>query len=444
LTCARAQDLAIEALGYRTPYSVAKPAIESSFTAYSTFDQKRAALLKAAEVAFGSRDRAALGNSLDVLAGIPGGMKIARELTIMNRPNQMGALRAARVAGATQADSRFNVVALEQLVRDRNGAIVTDRDIVFRHKKTGSLGRIEVKDAKPLSQKANIGKYKRQIDLMAFEQRRTGQPQAFVNRRPLLPELQRYAAQKGVAAYGNVVTSEAGLKSPRNVSITKVLDDIDQSAIRQFRTRAAMTGFGTVMAAVQVRHAFQQWRDYGIGRASALEASHHTLMAGSGASFAIGGIANTLATQVSASGRAAMILGKVGRYAGPAGYVLMAGAFGLQGYQYWSGELNTRQFVYSASTAGGALAGGFAGAWGGGLAGATIGGAIGLCFGPEAVPLGAAIGGGIGTIGGAIGGAWMAQSVVSLGVESYYSRLDQRQQEQLFAALQEHYRTKAQ
>lgn len=431
VACATAQETAIGSLRYQTPYVIAKPHIEHAFTSGTSFDQRRAAVLKAAEVAYGSRARIALGSSVDVLARIPGGMKVARELAINNSSNRKGALRAALVAGAVESDRRFAMVALEQLVRNRAGAIITDRDVVFRHGNSGTLGRLEVKDATPATQTANLAKYKRQIDLMAAERRSTGQPQAFVNRRPLIPELARYAESQRIPAYGNVRTSLGESSAPGEIPITQVLDDLDRRATRQMRLQAATTAFGVFIAVRDGRRAFEEWSDYLAGQGSATSATSHALLASSGTSFAVEGMASTVAARLNASNRGAALVGRIGRVAGPAGYVLLAGSVGLQGYQFYSGEINTRQFVYATTTTGGAFAGGVVGMFGGA--------AIGTWGGPAAwftVPAGAFIGG--------IAGAWTGQTMVTYGVESYFSLLDADQQQILFDSLHDYYRAKAQ
>lgn len=423
-----AQSTEVETIGYRAPYTVAKPFIESLFHSGSSLDSRRHAVLKAAEVAYGTRARAALGNSVDVLAKTPGGMKIARELAIMNPSNRKGALRAARVAGAFDTDSRFRVVALEQLVKSRMGAVITDRDVVFRHRSSGSLGRIEVKDATPTSQRSNMAKYKRQIRLMAVEQHQTGQPQAFVNRRDLIPELRRYAASKGVRAYGNVVTSSAGELRPNSIPISNVLDDLDQTARSNFRMRSATAGFGVIMAVVEGQRAMDHWNQYLSGDGSIGDVSHHTLLASAGGSYAIGGVTSSLSTMINASSRSAVLLGQVGKAAPWIGAGLMVGATGVRGYQWYSGEMNTRRFTVTTVSAGGGLSGGLAGAFGGSI--------VGAYGGPWGSAGGAIIGG--------IAGAWAGQTIATYGVESYYSFLDAQQQEQLFESLMQHYQSQAQ
>lgn len=438
-----AQQSSIAAIGYRTPYKFAKPAIESSFRPGSSLEQRKNAVLKAAEVAYGSRAHSALGPSVDVLAKTPGGMKVARELAIMNPSNRKGALRAARVAGAFDTDGRFKVVALEQLVRSQTGAVITDRDIVVRHRTSGARGRIEVKDATARSQQSNLAKYKRQINLMAMEQRQTGQLQAFINRRELIPELQRYAEKKKVAAYGNVVTSSDSNKAAGTTPISKVLDDLDRKSRATAQVRTSLIGLGVAASVLEGRRAVTAWHRYADGTGSWSDASFHSLVAFSGGSFAIAGIASTLATQTDPSARLSKVLGRVGRFGGPVGGVLAAGAVGIRTYQWHSGEMNTSQFVTASVSAGGGLAGGLAGAGAGGLAGAKLGIVIAPFAGPAA-PFTPAVGYFLGALGGGIAGAWAGNAISSHAIESYYSRLDTRQQERLFASLRLHYQNGSQ
>ena len=64
-------------------------------------------------------------------------------------------------------------------------------------------------------------------------------------------------------------------------------------------------------------------------------------------------------------------------------------------------------------------------------------------MGPEGIPAGAVVGGFVGSMGGAIAGAWAGQTITKIGIESIYSRLDDRQQEQLFIAVSRIYEAKA-
>eukprot|EP01047_Picozoa_sp_COSAG01_P086254 COSAG01_NODE_19314_length_1018_cov_0.985854_1_plen_196_part_10 len=190
-----------------------------------------------------------------------------------------------REVGRPQGTLLVIVDAVEQDVYqkvDGKRKLVTDRDLVFRNRRTNSLGRIEVKDAKKTTQYSNLKKYKRQMNQMAAEMKATGQPQAFVNRRPLVPALKKHAAQLGLPAYGNVVTSGTGAPlSLGQTPINEVLDDLDRIATRAFRTRAVTAGFGLAMAAMEGRNAYLHWHSFAEGSGSAFQASYHSTNAAS-------------------------------------------------------------------------------------------------------------------------------------------------------------------
>ena len=439
------QELAVNttSVSYRTPYAIAKPIVSSSFSSTSSLDQRRGAVLRAAEVGYGRRATGALGNSIDVLARTPGGLNLALRLAVDNASVRKGALRAARVAGALNADSRFQIVALDQPARDYTGRLLTDRDIAYRHRATGALGRIEVKDVSEASQRTKLQDYKRQIRLMGLEQRQTGQQQAFVNRRKMIPELREYANRHRVLMFENVVTSSRNAARTGTFSISDVFDTLDQNARVASRLRTAGIGIGLLVSAFEGPRAVNAWQNYSDGNGSLSEASFRTMSFASGGSFAVSGVTATLATNINASSRSAMLLGRIGKTAGPLGAALAAGAMSVRGYQWYSGELNNRQFTTEVTSAGGGIAGAWAGAGAGGWAGAKLGGVAGAFVGPEGIPPGAAIGGFFGSMGGAIAGAWAGQTITGIGIESIYSRLEVKQQDELLMALRRIYESKA-
>lgn len=432
-------------LPYRTPYSEAKRVISTSFAPDVSMDQRRQAVLSAAEVGYGRRLADRLRNPVNVLAKTPGGLGLALRMTVDNRSVKKGALRAALVAGALDADPRFQVIALDQPVRDGSGRLITDRDILYRHRGTGALGRMEVKDVSVVSQKKkkNMQEYKRQIREMGLEQRKTGQRQAFVNRRTVIPELQEYAKQHQVTVYENVVTSDTNAARNGTTPVADVIDDIERSARLSFRIRATAAGFGVVMSAIETPRAFKAWRSYVQGDGSLSEAGYRTLSVAAGGSFASSGVASTIASRIVASSPWASRLGRLGKIARRAGMALSAGALGVRGYQWYSGEISTRQMTIETTAAAGGFAGAWAGAVAGGWAGAELGGFIGMFAGPKGASLGAAVGGLLGSVGGAIGGAWAGQTIVAKGVESIYSRLDEEQQDLLFAEFLRIYEAKS-
>ena len=110
-------------------------------------------------------------------------------------------------------------------------------------------------------------------------------------------------------------------------------------------------------------------------------------------------------------------LGKIGKFAGKASAVLVAGIAAYYLYQYNSGTLSKREFTTSM----GGLAGGLAGGFAGGFAGAKGGAAVGfLGGGPPGAAIGWTIGSIVGSLFGAICGAWASES----SIDAYWSSLD--------------------
>lgn len=369
----------VAAIRYRVPYSVAKPVITATFTSESCRAYRQNAVLKAAEVGYGRR-----------------------------------------AAGALDVDPRFQVVALDQPVRDASGRLITNRDILYRHRATGAFGRLEVKDVSTSSQRSHLKNYQRQIRVMAQERRETGKHQAIVNQSSVIPELREYAAKHQVTFYENVVTSDSGAATRGATAVANVLKDVCD-------------------VFSETPQALKAWRNYRQGSGSLEEAGFRTLSTAAGGAYALSGLSSTLGSGNSPAGQWAGRLGRVGRMAHAAGWASSAGALGVRGYQWYTGEISTRQMTTETASAAGGFAGAWAGAGAGGWAGIKIGAAIAAFAGPEAVPAGAAAGGCIGTVSGAIGGAWAVQKLVSTGLDSIYSRLDDQQQELLFAELLRYY-----
>jgi len=137
-----------------------------------------------------------------------------------------GAVRNHLYATRVYHDSRFKLLAVDEPQFGRTGKMITDKDIKFVHRKTGLQCRIESKTVKLQSQKSNPQHYKRQIDKMAREFRRTGELQGWLNHERVTPELREYAARRGVPVYEKVQTGPKALA--RGEPHTKqVLDDFD-------------------------------------------------------------------------------------------------------------------------------------------------------------------------------------------------------------------------
>ncbi|MEN3974278.1 hypothetical protein [Emcibacter sp. SYSU 3D8] len=171
---------------------------------------------------------------------IPGIEKLALLQRSPNRSQAKGYRRELLYATATYNDPRFDLVELSRVVG--KGENRTDADQIFRDRRTGLYGRIEVKDVTPASQRTNLRKYQRQIDLMAREAARTGQQQAFFNRREIILGLRDYANRRGVFIRRGVVTGRS--TAPNTVPYRVAMTDLQQEMVRASRGRAIGGGAG--------------------------------------------------------------------------------------------------------------------------------------------------------------------------------------------------------
>jgi hypothetical protein len=156
---------------------------------------------------------------------IPGVTKNLRTLNSLSAQQAKGAARTLLFAIKAYQDPRFQLVAVDQPVTASYGR--TDKDLVLRYRQTGQRSRIEVKDVKPDSQRADLERIKGQIYKMAAEYKRTGELQAWANRQETIPAIKEYAKQKGVPVY----------ERTKQQSFTKILDDLDNRSV--FETRIA-------------------------------------------------------------------------------------------------------------------------------------------------------------------------------------------------------------
>ena len=178
----------------------------------------------------------------------PGMEKNLRLTGSLNRSVALGAARNHLYAVQVQKHPEFTLLALDKPVLGISGKIVTDKDIYFQHRETGRLCRIESKDVRTDSQRADVLHYKRQIAIMAAEYRATGELQAYVNRREVIPELKAFARKLGVPVYENVVTRNRVVGS-RQMPFDEVLNDIHRQAGLYGRTRLLASG-GVTWASV--------------------------------------------------------------------------------------------------------------------------------------------------------------------------------------------------
>jgi hypothetical protein len=163
---------------------------------------------------------------------VPGVTKNIIALNSLSPQQEKGAVRTLLFATVIDNDPRFELVAVDRPVTAPYGR--TDKDLWFRHKQTGQRCRVEVKDAKPTSQRADLERIKCQIDKMAAEYRRTGELQAWANRRRTIPAVLDYAKRNGVPVYERTRQSDFG----------QILDDFDQRSFTTAGARLAGGGIG--------------------------------------------------------------------------------------------------------------------------------------------------------------------------------------------------------
>lgn len=156
---------------------------------------------------------------------VPGVTKNMKALGSASKSQAKGAVRTLLYATEAYQDPRFHLVGVDQPVKAHYGK--TDKDLVLRHKQTGQQSRIEVKDAKPASQRSDLKRIKAQIDKMATEYRRTGELQAWANRQETIPAIKEYGRQKGIPIYEKVKQAE----------FPKILDDLERRSVVETRMK---------------------------------------------------------------------------------------------------------------------------------------------------------------------------------------------------------------
>jgi hypothetical protein len=287
--------------------------------------------------------------------------------------------------------------------------------------------------------------YETQIDKMAAEYRSTGELQAFVNRRGIVPELKAYARARGVPVYENVVTSERNL-GPGQTRFDAVLADLRRQATIRANLKlwsgGAQAGLGMVMLVQAVPALYADLTGGLDFRASGemawlRSAEHGTFVLGGGLMATSGVI--TIGSRFSQAMAGSSRLMALSRWSGRAGAAAVIAADVFVVWQYHRGWLTDRQFWAIQSSLAGGLAGGGVGAWAGAKSGALIGGAIGAFFGPEGIPVGAAIGGTVGLFGGAVGGGYLGSTWASSAVASYYTFKDKDAERRFEEFLYAHY-----
>lgn len=175
---------------------------------------------------------------------IPGVEKTARLLASSNRSQVKGHTRELLYAIELHSDKRNRLVQMSRKLDRPWGK--TDADIVIRNQRTGLHGRIEVKNYSLQSQITNEAKLKVQMRKMALERQLTGQPQFWINRHGMTPELRRYAQRSGIVALDRIATGQRLPPGTRSFDMALAQIDDEFARVSRYRTRfgGALMGAG--------------------------------------------------------------------------------------------------------------------------------------------------------------------------------------------------------
>lgn len=341
---------------------------------------------------------------------IPGVEDSVLKLTSPSRAQAKGYAREVLYSIDIHNDPRFTLVEMNRKIQRSWGN--TDADIIFRYGQGGLYGRIEVKDMSLASQASEMQRIKAQIDKMALELHRTGQPQVWANRREIHPEIRRYAHRKGIPAFETVST---GKGSPnRTMTSHDFKAEVARQATGIQRARAIQAGFQAGYGVWMLWNAAPaSWADLQTVLESNTRTGESWRRLGEHGSFTIAGGAmavsgSALLASQYASGAFQGNLYYIGRVGGIVSLVALASGEGFMIYRYRSGDVSSREFWTSQWVLGGSALGGWLGAWGGGALGVAASGP----GAPAGATTGAAIGGFVGT--------WLGGKTTRYFSDAYY------------------------
>jgi hypothetical protein len=353
---------------------------------------------------------------------IPGVTKNVNALNSLSQQQAKGAARTLLFATKAYHDPRFQLVALDQPVNESYGR--TDKDLVLRNRQTGQRVRVEVKDVKPASQRADLERIKGQIDKMAAEYRRTGELQAWANRQETIPAIKEYARQKGVPTY----------EKTKQTEFTKVLDDLERRSVVETRVKfagsALSTGAGIKLLYDATRGLLNATHSDENDLTTNLRIGEQLSLLAAGGGYTASGVAAAASTPfiaeklgIELTEKTLAKLGGITKWGGRAGIVgvILGEGLGIGIDYYKWDEMTARQRSVSKvqhSVSIGTLAVGFG-----------IGFVAGLETGPGAFAFGLAT----------AGASYAAGKVATSMVEDSYSRLDDAQKEQVRAFIYQHY-----
>ncbi len=379
---------------YGAPYQATKDAVEARVLSGKTL--KVEDILHAKYGTGGIQRLFPNGISLD--SSIPGVKKTALLATSGNHAQAKGHLRELLYADQIAKREGCQVLALNEAVVV-DGVRVTDADVRAR---VGVVRvRMEIKDLRPSSQRADLPRLKRQISHMASQMKRGDEVQALVNRHAVIPEVKEFARSLGIQCYENVATGRKSLRKQRTIDFTRVLEDIETKGAAHVRA----AGAGRVHAGRGLT-ASKVASGPGLSRLALLELGRDVDRAGVMRSSR--GVRAGSDLRVPASSPRLVhrtLFRATGRAASHSAGVLVVAEQAYRIHQYARGSLSDRQFV-------GSLAGG-----GGFLAGAAAGAAIGAWMGGWGAIPGFLIGG--------VSGMFALESAAGVGFDHWVALKDE-------------------
>jgi hypothetical protein len=347
---------------------------------------------------------------------IPGVEDSVLKLTSASRPQAKGYAREVLYAIDIHNDPRFTLVEMNRNIRRPWGK--TDADIIFRDVQRGLYVRVEVKDMSLASQVSDMKRIKGQIDKMALESRRTGQPQVWVNRREIHPEIRRYAHRKGISVFENVSTGKGG--ENRTMTSKDFRDEIDRQAKGIQRARAIQGGIQVGYGLwILLDAAPAAWVDLQTVLDSTTRTGEALRRLGEHGSLTIAGGAMVVSGTAHLASQCVEImtlqenLYRIGRVGDVVSLVALVSGEGFMIYRYRSGDISSREFWTSQWVLGGSAMGGFIGSWTGGFLGGLAGGVLTEGTGTL---VGTSVGSGV----GGVAGSWIGRKVTSSFVDAYY------------------------
>jgi hypothetical protein len=343
---------------------------------------------------------------------IPGVEKTARLLASSNRAQVKGHTRELLYALRLHNDGRHSLIEMgRRLVRPWGR---TDADLFVRHQTTGLYGRVEVKDYSLRSQLTNEARLKVQMRKMAREGRLTGQPQFWINRHAMTPQLRLFAARSGLVSMESVAT---GRRLPAGAqSFDQALARMDREFARVASRRAwlggAMWGFGAAVLANSLPNLWAATFEVARPGKASLDARLRLVSSGSysfgGAGLIASGSALAFGARFGEVAQARIF--RFGRAGGVVSVAALATGLAIDVYRYQRGSITTEELWEGAIRSGIQASSAAAGGWVGSVVGGAVGGPLGSSGG---------------AIAGGMAGGKLADLAFEKSVQAKRDRLDQ-------------------